>query len=189
MRGCRFPPDHPSFSQSDNQNSVQPMNADILYVYTTEFGNCSGCVTELNVCYRPNATASHRERILTLIILSHDNVISRTHNITVDPVADRSDGGRINCRADDLTHPSCCVTQTLEPSEQFMVDSNSHYAMRTYMGVSSPLVHSSEQTPGYILSPAPATVVGSSVTYSSPVSLQKPLFYFSLTQGTDTHVE
>ena len=189
-RGCSFPPDHPSFSQSDNQNSVQPILTDVLYVYTTEFGDCSGCVTELNVCYTPNGAAPDRETILTIFIISSGNVITRTHNITVDPVADRSSGGRTNCRADGLAHPYCCVTQTLEPSEQFIANSSFHYAMITYSGVSSPLVHSSEQTPGYLLNPAPAAVVGGSVAYSSPVSMEKkPMFYFSLTQGTGAHVE
>ena len=184
-RGCRFPPDHPSFSQGP----VHGLSPDALHVYTKEFGDCSGRVSELNLCYRPSPTATSNETILTIFIISSDNVIIRTHNITVDPVADRSDGGRINCRPDDLTHPYCCVTHVLEPSEQFIVDSNFHYAMRTYMGVSSPEVHSSEQTPGYILSSAPAAVVGSSVAYSSPVSVQKPMFYFSLTQGTGTHTQ
>ena len=185
VRGCGFPPDHPSFSQG----TVQSMLPDVLHVYTTEFGSCSGCVSELNLCYAPRMEATSTETILTIFIISSDNVITRTHNITVDPVADHNDGGRINCRADGLTHPYCCVTQTLEPSEQFVVDSNFHFALRTYMGVSSPLVHSSEQTPGYVLNPAPAAVVGSSVMYSSPVSVQKPLFYFSLTQGAGTHVQ
>ena len=185
MRGCRFPPDHPSFSQGP----VQPLSQDILHVYTTEFGDCSGCVSELNLCYIPRDIATSTETILTIFIISSDNVITRTHNITVDPVADHSDGGRINCRPDGLDHPYCCVNQTLEPSKQFVVDSNFHYAMRGYSGVSVPVVYNSEQTPGYILNPAPAAVVGSSVMYSSPVSVQKPLFYFSLTQGTDTHVE
>ena len=188
VRGCRFPPDHPSFSQGP----VHGLSQDVLHVYTTEFGDCSGCVSELNLCYTPRNTATSNETIFTIFIISSDNVITRTHNITVDPVADHSDGGRINCRPDGLAHPYCCVTQTLEPSEQFVVDSNFHYAMRTYMGVSSPVVlHSStrEQTPGYFLNPAPAAVVGSSVMYSSPVSLPKPLFYFSLTQGASTCVE
>ena len=186
VRGCRFPPDHPSISFS--QGPIQ-LGTDFLYVYTTEFGDCSGCVSELNLCYRPFHTATSTETIFTIFIISSDNVITRTHNITVDPVADHSDGGRINCRPDGLAHPYCCVTQTLEPSEQFVVDSNFHYAMRTYMGVSQPLVHRTEQTPGYVLNPAPAAVVGSSVMYSSPVSIQKPLFYFSLTQGASTCVE
>ena len=185
MRGCRFPPDHSSFSQGP----VQPLASDVLHVYTTEFGDCSGCVSELNLCYTPREAATSNETILTIFIISSDDVIARTHNITVDPVADHNDGGQINCRADGLAHPYCCVTQTLEPSEQFVVNSNFHYAMRKYMGVSSPLVHISEQTPGYMLNPAPAAVVGSSVMYSSPVSLQKPLFYFSLTQGAGIHVE
>ena len=170
VRGCRFPPDHPSFSQGP----VQSMLPDVLHVYTTEFGSYSGCVSELNLCYAPRVAATSNETILTIFIISSDNVITRTHNITVDPVADHNDGGRINCRADGLTHPYCCVTQTLEPSEQFVVDSNFHYAMRTYMGVNSRVVlHSTtrEQTPGYILNPAPAAVVGSSVIYSSPVYL------------------
>ena len=188
VRGCRFPPDHPSFSQGP----VQALLQDVLHVYTTEFGDCSGYVSELNLCYTPRNTATSNETILTIFIISSDNVITRTHNITVDPVADHNDGGRINCRADGLAHPYCCVTQTLEPSEQFVVDSNFYFALRTYMGVSSPVVlHSSisEQTPGYVLHPAPAAVVGSSVMYNSPVSEEKPLFYFSLTQGTGTHVE
>ena len=189
VRGCRFPSDHPSFSQSDNQNSVQPMLADILYVYTTEFGDCSGCVSELNLCYIPREAATSNETILTIFIISSDNVITRTHNITVDPVADHNDGGRISCTAGNLTHPYCCVARTLEPSEQFVVDSNFHYAMWTYMEVSQPLLHMTEQTPGYVLNPAPAAVVGSSVMYSSPVSVLKPLFYFSLTQGAGIHVQ
>ena len=65
-------------------------------------------------------------------------------SLHVNPVQDRRDGGCINCRAGALDHPFCCVTQTLEPSEQFVVDSNFHYTMRMYMGVSSPVVHSSE---------------------------------------------
>ena len=185
MRGCRFPPDHPSFSQGP----VHGLSHDVLRVYTTEFGDCRGCVSELNLCYIPSEGATSNETILTIFIISSDNVITRTHNITVDPVADHNDGGQINCRADGLDQPVCCVTQTLEPSEQFVVDSNFHYAMRLYLEVSSPVVlHSSEQTPGYFLYPAPAAVVGSSVMYSSPVSLQKPLFYFSLTQGAGIHM-
>ena len=185
VRGCRFPPDHPSFSQGP----VQALASDVLHVYTTEFGSCSGCVSELNLCYVPSPAATSTETILTIFIISSDNVITRTHNITVDPVADHSDGGRISCTAGNLAHPYCCVTQTLEPSEQFVVDSNFHYAMRGYSGVSLPLVHMNEQTPGYFLNPAPAAVVGSSVPYSSPVSEQKPLFYFSLTQGAGIHVQ
>ena len=160
VRGCRFPPDHPSFSQGP----VLPLSTDVLHVYNTEFGDCSGCVSELNLCYAPDEMATtSTETILTIFIISSDNVITRTHNITVDPVADHNDGGRNNCRADGLAHPYCCVTRTLEPSEQFLVDSNFHYTMRTYMGVSLPVVHNSEQTPGYILNPAPAAVVGSSL--------------------------
>ena len=40
-------------------------------------------------------------------------IITRTHNITVNPVQDRRDGGCINCRANPLANPFCCVTQTL----------------------------------------------------------------------------
>ena len=123
-----------------------------------------------------------RSCILTFIIIiipceaTINNVIIRAHNITVNPVEDRTDGGQIKCREDDLTHPYCCVTCIQEPSEQLMVDSNFHYTMRTYIGISSLLVHISEQTPGYVLSSAPGAVVGSSVTCSSSASIQKPMF-------------
>ena len=41
-------------------------------------------------------------------------ITTKTHNITVNPVQDRRDGGCTNCRAGALDHPFWCVTQTLE---------------------------------------------------------------------------
>ena len=70
---------HACFSQNENQNVAPALTPDVLYVYTTEFGDCSGRVTELNAdCYRPSEAASYTGTILT----GYYDVATRTRNIT-----------------------------------------------------------------------------------------------------------
>lgn len=184
-RGCDFPPDHPSFSGNESQNEVEVFNTDLVYVYTNEFEDCHGCVTQLSVCYRPSQNATVNQTILTVIILSNDDIIVHTHDLTVNTIRNNIEDNLVNCEENTLVHPYCCVTEVLEHSKQFEVENSFHYALRTYSEASAPLQHLTRVTPGYIiLDSALETTVGGSIVGGND-SCRMPFFFFTISQGTD----
>ena len=141
-----------------------------LNVYTTDFGQCSGRVTALSLCYTPKIEASANETILTVIIISTENIIKHLHNVMVQPISDR------NYCAGDMNR--CCLTQNLNSSEQFTVVNNWHYGLRVYMDVSSPLQHN-QQTKGYHWTAPTNLSVGASVPVSADsMMMPSPMFFF-----------
>ena len=178
--GCNtLPPSPPDFSDPTNQL----LTPGVLYVYDID-SDCSGCVTAINLCYRPSATTTNtNERILTAVLINSDSIIVYTHDVYVDPVSDRQ---RENC----ITHQgsqSCCVTQTLQPSERFFV-SGHDFGLRTYSGVSSPWrsdIGANNVNGGSMTAPTSQYNNGSSVENINigNNNLRLPMFYFSITSG------
>ena len=116
---CRFPQDHPI--QNPVASDVVEMHQNRVYTFNNTFGNCSGCVTSLTFCYRPRNVS----QLMTIEIKKPGNSgnIDITHVVTVNSTNDRN-----NCaRRYGLTHPDCCVNQTL--TEPFRVQRQSHYAL------------------------------------------------------------
>ena len=181
VMGCNtLPPSPPDFSTSPDQ--FQLLTLGTLNVYDIE--DCSGCVTAINVCYRPNAATTNRnERILTAVLINSDRIIVYTHDVYVDPVSDRQQDDCLTQQGSQ----SCCVTQTLQPSERFFV-SGHDFGLRTYSGVSSPWrsdIGANSVNGGSETTPIGQYNNGSSVgdINIGNNNLHLPMFYFSITSG------
>ena len=185
--GCNtLPPSPPDLSDPTNQ--LQLLSPGTLYVYDID-SNCSGCVIAINLCYRPDAdTTNSSERVLAAVLISLDRIIVYTHDVYVDPVSDRQ---RENC----ITHQgsqSCCVTQTLQPSERFFV-SGHDFGLRTYNGVSSlwrinPNSGNNSVSGGSLTAPTGQYNNGSSVgNIDLGDTVHLPMFYFNITSGKKSH--
>ena len=150
-----------------------------FYVYTDRFENCSGCVTELNLCY----VDSH-EPVLTVAIINDSNTIIHIYNITVN-----TDGEsyQISCSPNGVQGyygVFCCVNQTLEAAELFEVESNFYYGLRTY-STNSSLAHFNEYTTGYfshVSNFGEEIAVGYTIPSITSI-VKKPFFYFRITPG------
>ena len=178
--GCNtFPTDPPNFSMSQ----VEVLNPDVLYVCDIDSG-CGGCVTALNLCYRPTTTNSN-ERILTVVFINSERIIVYTHDVYVNPVSMREQEG---CMQSGV---GCCVAQTLKPSERFFV-SGHDLGLRTYTGVSSPLrsnLGSDKVNGGWIAAPSGMYNNGSSagnVNLGSNIHL--PMLFFNITSSKKNDV-
>lgn len=183
---CDFPPDHPSFSINQNANDIRRAFDTYFYVYTDRFENCSGCVTELHLCY-----VDAHEPVLTVAIINDSNTIIHTHNINITGNTD-SENYQISCSPNGVQgHYGvfCCVTQTLEAAEQFEVQSNFYYGLRTHFGNSS-LAQFEESTSGYydwVNHFGEEIAVGYTIP-SITSTLWKSFFYFSITPGKSSMV-
>ena len=153
---CQFPPNNPiQYLVSGSSFIAVPMASAIVYVYTDEFGNCSGCVRAVTLCYRPRQNATATEELLIEIRHKNNNV-QQTHMVTLHPVRDRK-----NCEERySLHHTDCCFEHVF--SDPFSVNHNRHYALNLPTGLMSlPLRHSSEMV-------------------NEDGMLYKPLFYFTI---------
>ena len=154
-----------------------------FYVYTDRFENCSGCVTELNLCY----VDSH-EPVLTVAIINDSNTIIHIHDINI--TVNTSENYQINCSLDGVQGfygVFCCMTVTLEAAEQFEVQSNFYYGLQTYF-VNSSLAQFNELIPGYfsdVYSFGEDIAVGHAVPLVSS-SVWKSFFYFSIIPGKNS---
>ena len=179
--GCNtLPPSPPDFS--DGPQQLQLLGPGQIYVYDID-SDCSGCVTAINLCYRPSPTTTNtNERILTAVLINSDSIIVYTHDVYVDPVSDR--------QREDCMPPGtrCCVTQTLQPSERFFVNGHD-FGLITYGGGVSPSYRSNtgnnQVNGGSMTAPTDQYNNGSSVENINigNNNLRLPMFYFSITSG------
>ena len=183
---CSFHPSQPGFPHYESESSEEAEPSYFLqediHVYTSEFGSCNGCVTELSMCYRALEGATPSENTLTVFLINRDNVTIHVHNVTVDPVVDMAAEG--GCKTDGLGSPLCCTTQKLLPSEQFEVHYNFYYALRGYSlnGILGLLTDVFAL--GYVLDAEIYTLtVGSTVAVEEAEALLRPMFHFTITPG------
>ena len=180
VMGCNtLPPSPPDFSVPPNY--LQILNPGVLYVYDID-SNCSGCVTAINLCYRPSAdTTNTNERILTAVLINSDRIIVYTHDVYVNPVSDKHPG---NCMPPG---PSCCVTQTLQPFEKFFVSGQAtDLGLRTYSGVSSPLRTNIDINGGWEKAHRQYNIGLSVEDEDLQGMVHLPMFYFNITSGEVT---
>ena len=142
------------------------MTSGIVYDYIDEFGNCSGCVRAVTLCYRPGESASDTEELFIEIRHSNSNV-ERTHMVTLHPVRDRD-----SCEERyTLHHTDCCFEHVF--SDPFSVNHDRHYALNLPNGLmSNPLRHPSEIVNGSQRSPNDDHIIVDAV--------YQPLFYFTI---------
>ncbi|CAI8053210.1 hypothetical protein GBAR_LOCUS29101 [Geodia barretti] len=116
---CNFPPDYlPPDLSSITNTAIQ----DTVYVYTDTFGNCSGCVTELSVCYVAYSTPNP----MKVFVVDDENTIVHVHSFTGPTTSTEN--------MDTYCEPFgsfslCCSYLPLAPSEQFVVRSTDHYGV------------------------------------------------------------
>ena len=153
---CQFPQDHPI--QNPKEADVVVMSNHHVYIFTNKFGNCSGCVRSLTLCYRPHSAG---DKLMTIEI-RNPGVVS-TYPVTVN--------SSMNCAQNyGLNHADCCVTQIL--TAPFMVQNNSHYALNTLSNTNPLLLrHKYENVSGTLLDRHETNL---------PDTLYKPLFYFTI---------
>ena len=154
---CQFPSDHPiQILESEVAVPVEEMENNRVYIYTDQFGNCSGCVRSLRFCYKPNMN-----ELMTIEIGNNGDGLSASHIVTVDSTNDMT-----NCAERySLNHFYCCVEQML--TEPFVVGhKNWHYRLRFGNVASLLLRHQNE------------TVAGRQEGLNGAV--YKPLFYFTI---------
>ena len=171
---CEFPSNHPSFAHPEQSNLPKQLLTGIVYVYTDEFGGCSGCVTEVNFCYLPSGGSSS-ETILTVMIRNIGDQTTTSLGITVDP-GSYSSSDRTNC-IDGLNDPYCCIRQTL--MEPFSVGQNHDYALRAESGVNSRALRDRHMTASghQRFANTDALIVG---------SVYKPFFFFTINPDDST---
>ena len=174
VTGCStLPTDPPDFS-----SRTQQLQAGVLYIYDTD-SDCSGCLTALNLCYKPSNHTNHSsERILTAVFINSKNIIVYTHDVYVDPISDRE---QQECM---MASGYCCVKQNLKPSERFFVRQH-NLGLRTYSGVSSPLSHRNQMIDGISIVAPSNHNEGSSLGYIDPDEdmVNLPMFYFNITSS------
>ena len=160
---CEFPSDHPIQDlESGGTVPVQEMENNRVYIYTDQFGNCSGCVRSLRFCYLPNS-----DELMTIEIRNPVGALRDSHIVTVDSTNDRT-----NCAERYSLDPAayCCVEQML--TEPFVVGShNLHYRLRF------------GNVPSLLLSHQTETVAGRQEGLNGGViqgTVYKPLFYFTI---------
>ena len=156
---CEFPSD----LESGGTVLVLEMGNNRVYIYTDQFGDCSGCVRSLRFCYRPIG-----DELMTIEIRTPAGGLQDSHVVTVDSTNDRT-----NCAERySLITAYCCVEQIL--TEPFVVGhQNLHYRL-SFGGVPSLLLrHQTE------------TVAGrqEDVHGTTTVPVYKPLFYFTIDPG------
>lgn len=179
---CTFPPNHLTTSlNSSLQNGELGSSIDSIYIHTGTFTNCSGCVTSISVCYLV-VMFPFGSSLLSVLIINEENTTIHVHNTTGLP--ENQDG---YCELHSLYFGTCCLEQTLAPSEQFVVQSSHHF------GVWSNNVlyfHRTITIPGYRTPPpievgrnlnTDGSAWSGSGDYSDEIPL--PYIYFNITPG------
>ena len=163
---CEFPSDHPDLTP-EPLVYAQILTQHRVYEYTDEFGDCSGCVRSLNLCYRPSSIDN--ETLFTVGIRNGggDVVVTLSRDVIV-----RSRTALGNCESYSPDLSDCCVEQVL--AEPFIVNQNIRYSLRVPFGPQSLLLrHQSEVTNGRRLD------LGSD-QYLSGTMIPKSLFFFRI---------
>ena len=164
---CEFPPGHPVHSNGLSPGEV--LHQGRVYVYNDTFGDCGGCVRALTYCYQPGNAVS--ETLFTVEIRSN-GMVRTSYEVGVNPNNDRIDRSNCISISDLLTHPRCCINETL--AEPFSVNYNRHYALKVPSGsISLLLRHQTQLASGTQY----RTDTGEELT-NSP--LYKPLFFFTI---------
>ena len=162
---CQFPPDNPIQDLVSEQSFIAvPMTSGIVYDYIDMFGDCSGCVRAVTLCYRP---ATDTEELF-IEIRRNNSGVEKTRMVTLhsDSCEDTYFLPGIN---------DCCFEHVFSPP--FSVNHNRHYALNLPTGLMSlPLRHPSEMISGTQRSPIDDHII--------VYVVYQPLFYFTI----DTHL-
>lgn len=174
---CSFPPNHPNVSlQSVNESGTETVH-DSIYVYTDPFHNCSGCVTDMSVCYGASLAGLTQ---ISVGIINEKNTIIHVHNIYGS--LDSFENQVVVCHEFDQFFARCCLHETLTPSEQFTVETNYHFGVR---GSESLFIDRTLTAPGYYTS-SPVEVgrnLSSDRSDSTETTVPILYFYFNITPG------
>ena len=174
---CEFPCDHPDFAP-EPPVSAQAFDQYRVYEYTDEFGDCSGCIRALNLCYRPGVYKDN-DTVFTLEIRNRAGNVELSQDVTV-----RSMTALGSCENYSPDLSDCCVEQVLP--EPFTVNHAHHFSLMaqlyaigrnmdgtTIVHTPQPLHHQSEMTNGRIMDP----ISGQNL---SVTVIPKPLFFFAM---------
>ena len=165
-----FPPDYlpPYF-----WNITRLYTADTVYAYTDPFGGCSGCVTELSVCYSVFSDPNP----MRVVIVNEQNTIVHVHSFS-GPATSTENQDTL-CE-DFGSFSTCCSYETLTASEQFVVQSTDHYGVWSQEQLA---IHATETEQGhYVTQQLTPLEVGVNIN-SSTYNIQKIYFHFIITPG------
>ena len=168
-----FPPDYlPPDISSITQSADFQQDGDTAYFYTDQFESCSGCVTELSLCY----FTSSQPNPITVFIVNEDNTIVHVHSFNGPVVS--TENHDTYCE-DFGSFLLCCSYETPTQSEQFEVQSTDHYGV---WSEGSLPVHMTEVEEGFVTQATTNLEVGVNIG-SSTSNIQKIYFHFIITPG------
>lgn len=174
---CSFPPNHPNVSLHSVNESGTETVYDSIYVYTDPFHNCSGCVTDISVCYGVFLAGLTQ---ISVGIINEENTIIHVYNIYGG--LGSFENQVVICQEFDQFFARCCLYEMLTPSKQFTVQPNYHFGV---WGSESLFIDRRLTAPGYYTS-SPVEVgrnLSSDRSNSTETSVQILYFYFNITPG------
>ena len=157
---CRHPVD---YLIPDPASILDNYFGDTVYAFTDPFGNCSGCVKEISVCYltsEPNP--------MTVVIINEAGTIVHTYSFTGPHT--NTDFPSTQCM-DYQSFLVCCCNQTVASSEQFTVQSSDYYAFWSHENIGRQ--HVFQMVTGHYITQAltpleVGTYINSTETYDIP---------------------
>ena len=172
---CNFPPDYlPPDLSSITQNAIYTVGQGTVWVYSDLFGNCSGCVEKLSVCYVASSTPSP----MKVFAVDEENTIVHVHSFTAPTTS--TENQDTYCEPLE-TSSLCCSYETLTPSEQFAVQGTDHYGVWYSEQIAFDAVL--EEQGHYVTEELTPLEVGVNIN-SSIHNIPKIYFHFIISPGT-----